>query len=127
MDLTLPVNIHDAQGNLCVSITQGAAEGDFPTLTIHRGDIINVRNIQGGTQDGSPNLDLGAGSSERRGNIVCNWDVGNGLLVYNGRPATGRQPMLAVNKANNGLVETHAPLYLHKGARVWRDGAWRSL
>jgi hypothetical protein len=126
MDLTLPVNIYDSHGQLCASFTEGAAEGDYPTLTLHRGDILNVRNVQGGTEE-SPNLDLGAGSSTKRGNIVCNWDVGNAFLVYNGRPQTGRQPMLAVNRANNARVETYAPLYLHKGAKVWRNGAWRSL
>jgi hypothetical protein len=126
MDLTLPVNIYDSHGQLCASITEGAAEGDYPSLTLHRGDILNVRNVQGGTVE-SPNLDLGAGSSSVRGNIVCNWDVGNGLLVYDGRPKTGRQPLLAVNRANNHRVETNAPLYAHAGVKVWRDGAWHSL
>lgn len=63
----------------------GAAGGD--ALYLPMGDVLNVRNIQGGYQTGRRadlNLDLGAGNSTQRGDVVVNWDVGNRTLIYDG-------------------------------------------
>jgi hypothetical protein len=50
-------------------------------------DVLGVRNIQGGKHTGDPydlNLDIGAGSSTHRGNIVLNFDVGKCVHIFNG-------------------------------------------
>jgi hypothetical protein len=60
----------------------GAAGGD--ALYLPRGDIIGVRNIQGGVA-GDLNLDLGAGSTATPGNVAVNYDVGRDTLIYDGR------------------------------------------
>lgn len=63
----------------------GADGGD--ALYLPMGDVLNVRNIQGGmvTPDRSDlNLDLGAGSSADRGDIVLNYDVGRRVLIFDG-------------------------------------------
>jgi hypothetical protein len=60
----------------------GAAGG--PALYLPRGDILNVRNIQGGVI-GDLNLDIGAGSTEHPGSIVLNYDVGRCTVIYDGR------------------------------------------
>lgn len=60
----------------------GAAGGD--ALYIPKGDILNVRNIQGGVI-GDPNLDLGAGSEATPGNLVLQYDVGHKTIIYDGR------------------------------------------
>jgi hypothetical protein len=59
----------------------GASGGD--ALYIPNGDIINVRNIQGGTIR-DRNLDIGAGSTATPGNLVLNYDVGRCTVIYNG-------------------------------------------
>src|SRR5688500_6574470 len=64
----------------------GANGGD--ALYLPMGDVLNVRNIQGGMVTGARsdlNLDLGAGDSVQRGDIVLNYDVGNRVLIYDGR------------------------------------------
>jgi hypothetical protein len=53
-------------------------------LVLPEGDILNVRNIQGGVI-GNTNLDIGAGSTQHPGDIVLNWDVGRRTLVYDGK------------------------------------------
>lgn len=56
-------------------------------LYLPLGDVLNVRNIQGGmvTSDRSDlNLDLGAGDSVNRGDIVLNYDVGRRVLIFDG-------------------------------------------
>jgi len=63
----------------------GAAGGD--ALMVPNGDIIGVRNIQGGTLADPPeslNLDIGAGSTEHPGDLVLNFDVGRDTLIYDG-------------------------------------------
>ncbi len=68
-------------------VDDGGAEGG-DALYLPRGDILNVRNIQGGFDTGTHrdlNLDIGAGSSEKRGDVVLNWDVGRRVLIYDGR------------------------------------------
>jgi hypothetical protein len=62
--------------------TGGAAGG--PALYLPRGDILNVRNIQGGVI-GDLNLDIGAGSTEHPGSIVLNYDVGRCTVIFDGR------------------------------------------
>lgn len=74
--------------SLTVVAGGGAAGG--PALYLPNGDLLNVRNIQGGTltdQRGSLNLDIGAGSTEHPGDVVTNYDVGRCLLVYGGDKA----------------------------------------
>ncbi len=64
----------------------GANGGD--ALYLPMGDVLNVRNIQGGMVTGNRsdlNLDLGAGSSANRGDIVLNYDVGNRVFIFDGR------------------------------------------
>jgi hypothetical protein len=64
----------------------GANGGD--ALYLPMGDVLNVRNIQGGMVTSNPsdlNLDLGAGSSANRGDIVLNYDVGRRVLIYDGQ------------------------------------------
>jgi hypothetical protein len=62
---------------------RGGVEGG-DALVLPRGDILNVRNIQGGVI-GNTNLDIGAGSTQHPGNIVMNWDVGRKTLIYDGK------------------------------------------
>lgn len=64
-------------------VPRGAVEGG-DALYMPHGDILNVRNIQGGLSY-QPNLDIGAGSSEHRGDIALNYDVGNRVLIFDGR------------------------------------------
>lgn len=47
-------------------------------------DVTGVRNIQGGKRE-DPNLDIGAGSSTDRGNVVLNFDVGRCVHIFDGR------------------------------------------
>lgn len=63
-------------------IPGGGAEGG-PALVLPNGDILNVRNVQGGTVT-DPNLDLGAGSSTHRGTLSLNYDVGRCVVIYDG-------------------------------------------
>ena len=56
-------------------------------LYLPLGDVLNVRNIQGGmvtSNRGDLNLDLGAGDSVNRGDIVLNYDVGRRVLIFDG-------------------------------------------
>jgi hypothetical protein len=56
-------------------------------LYLPLGDVLNVRNIQGGMvtpNRGDLNLDLGAGDSVNRGDIVLNYDVGRRVLIFDG-------------------------------------------
>jgi hypothetical protein len=71
----------EAPGRTTILRNGGAAGGD--ALVIPRGDILNVRNIQGGTAS-DPNLDLGAGSSTHRGVLALNYDVGRCVVIYDG-------------------------------------------
>lgn len=60
----------------------GAAGGD--AIYLPRGDLLNVRNVQGGVPGGL-NLDIGAGSTRHPGDVVLNYDVGRCTHIYNGR------------------------------------------
>lgn len=60
----------------------GGVEGG-DALVIPSGDILNVRNVQGGTIT-DPNLDLGAGSATHRGTLSLNYDVGRCTVIYDG-------------------------------------------
>lgn len=110
-----------------VTIGVGSAEGGAPFVSVYvHGDIENVRNVQGGRVD-SPNMDLGAGGSDtpetgKRGNIVMNYDVGNRVLVYDGRKH------VTADFANNGKHHLNLPTYFHNGAYVpAAGGGWRKL
>lgn len=77
--LALPVRFGDI-----AALQVGAAEGpQFPSLVGNGGDLRGWRNLQGG-MPGSPNLDIGAGSTAEPGDVVLNYDVGRSVLVYDG-------------------------------------------
>lgn len=63
-------------------IPHGGAAGG-PALYLPDGDLLNVRNVQGGVI-GDTNLDLGAGSTADPGDIVLNFDVGRRVLLFDG-------------------------------------------
>jgi hypothetical protein len=69
------------EGSVSTVPDGGAAGGD--ALYLPRGDILNVRNIQGGVI-GDPNLDIGAGSTEHPGSLVLNYDVGRCTVIFDG-------------------------------------------
>ena len=77
---------------LSVDPNGGAAGGD--ALYIPRGDILNVRNIQGGTP-GDPSLDIAAGDAAHHGRTVVNWDLGKSFDIYAGYRADGTHKLLA--------------------------------
>jgi len=65
----------------------GGVEGG-DAIELAMGDILGVRNIQGGRHTGNRsdlNLDIGAGSTENPGDLALNYDVGRCVLIYNGR------------------------------------------
>jgi hypothetical protein len=64
-------------------IPNGGAAGG-PALMLPHGDILNVRNIQGGIVE-DPNLDIGAGSTAHPGDIALNFDVGRCVRIFDGR------------------------------------------
>ena len=87
-----------AQDPGTVTVIQGGGAEGGPALYLNNGDVIGVRNIQGGTvtnSRGSLNLDLGAGSSADRGDIVLNWDTGRCTLLYAGHPEWGARNRVA--------------------------------
>lgn len=127
--IKLPVKIVDESGNPVGELRMHAAEGDqYMTLVIFNGDIINLRNLQGGTWD-KPNLDIGAGGSGNsatgpRGNIVLNYDVGNAVEIFDGR----KKRIVAINLRNNRRIDTHIPVRFYSGASVPDGkGGWRHL
>lgn len=77
-----PTNAGDDYAPMTVQARGGVEGGD--ALILPRGDILNVRNIQGG-MIGDTNLDIGAGSTEHPGNLSLNYDVGRRTLIYDGR------------------------------------------
>jgi len=79
---TAAIATADHTGTVTTIPDGGAAGG--PALYLPQGDLLNVRNIQGGVI-GDPNLDIGAGSTEHPGNLILNWDVGVGTYIYDGR------------------------------------------
>lgn len=81
----MPEPRSQAQSGFQFVASAGADGGAALYLPI--GDVLNVRNIQGGmvTSDRSDlNLDLGAGGSANRGDIVLNSDVGKRVLIFDG-------------------------------------------
>ena len=102
-----------ANGDHLVAFVMGAAEGpNRPSLYLPMGDLMGVRNIQGGTagRGGNLNLDIGAGSTTNPGDIVCNWDVGKRTRIYN-----GRKKLIA--DFSPGGIDFYVPVRFHKGAR----------
>lgn len=78
-----PTATSASDGYIPANLTpHGGVEGG-DALILPRGDILNVRNIQGGTIH-DPNLDLGAGSSTHRGTLALNYDVGRTVKIYDG-------------------------------------------
>lgn len=80
--------------------TVDAAGG--PIMYINGGDIIGVRNIQGGVA-ADPNLDIGGGSAVDRGRVTINYDNGDGFIVFDGREAR----VADFNDENNGLIRLY--------------------
>lgn len=79
-----PFIIVGPDGGHVVAVEMGAAEGpQFPSLVGNRGDLRGWRNLQGGDA-AKPNLDIGAGSTERPGAVVINYDIGRELRIYDG-------------------------------------------
>lgn len=130
-DFQLPANFYNSKGEKVVSIVEGSAEGTV-SVYIHKGDIENVRNIQGGTVD-SPNLDISAGGAggpnDPRGIVSINWDNGRGFDLGRGRP--NRTQALKVRYYDDytkDLATWGVPVRFAKGAMVQRsDGSWRKL
>lgn len=128
-DIQLPVRFMDGDRVVAV-LSMGSAEGpQYPTLYMGGGDIVNVRNEQGGFdygdgRSGQYNLDHGAGSADHRGNIVNNYDVGNGDTTYDGR----KKLVWSINKGNDRLIQSHLPMRIWAGAKIRRaDGTWHTL
>lgn len=82
----------------------GAVEGGA-AMYMPFGDIIGVRNIQGGTI-GSLNLDIGAGSTQDPGDVVFNWDVGTATRVFDGH----KSEIMSVNANGSGETRVHSGL-----------------
>lgn len=123
-NLTTPIQITTPDGRLVASLTMGSAEGDYPTLTLHMGDIINVRNIQGGTVE-SPNLDISAGDAVNRGHLSFQWDNGSDTAIYDGNKASLLRAY-GVNHTKRAL-HSDVPHYLHAGAYVPTSSGWQKL
>lgn len=105
--------VDPATGNHVAAFQMGAAEGPGrASLYLPMGDLMGVRNIQGGTagKGGNLNLDIGAGSTEHPGDIVCNWDVGRRTRIYN-----GRKKLIA--DFSPGGIDFYVPVRFHRGAR----------
>ena len=130
-EVKLPLILLSPSGVPVGQISMGGAEGEHvASLWLTAGDILNVRNIQGGVVSGDPgdlNLDLGAGSTQNPGTIVMNFDVGKNTEVFDGRKnrmwsaRRGEQP-------ENNTIRHQARTYFHGGAWVPKDGGgWRKL
>ena len=105
--------VDPATGNHVAAFQMGAAEGPgHASLYLPMGDLMGVRNIQGGTagKGGNLNLDIGAGSTANPGDIVLNWDVGKRTLIYD-----GHKRKLA--SFSPGGIDFYVPVRFHKGAR----------
>lgn len=130
MDLTLPIDIRSPQGDLVGTIEMGAAEGkQYVTLNLHNGDVIGLRNIQGGSIDtGQPddiNLDIGAGNSVQRGWVSVNPDVGKGMIVGSGR-SRHLAKFAGHDDPLSDLIDLYARVRLHKGLFIPNgSGGWR--
>lgn len=130
-DFNLPADFYNSHGEKVVSIVEGSAEGTV-SVYIHKGDIENVRNIQGGTVD-DPNLDISAGGAggpdDPRGVLSLNFDNGRGVDIGRGRP--NRAPAMKLRTYDDykkDLATWGVPVRFAKGALVQRtDGTWRRL
>jgi hypothetical protein len=66
-----------------VQVIEGGGAAGGPALYMNNGDLIGVRNIQGGTSDGR-GLDIAAGNAKQRARTAINFDLGKSLDVYDG-------------------------------------------
>lgn len=78
-------------------------------IDMHGRDIIGMRNIQGGKNlavlgASRWNLDIGAGTSDpgARGNLALNFDVGRGMIVYDG----SLNKLVAINETADNTTGT---------------------
>lgn len=138
--------LKDAAGNTLIEVFKGAAEstaasGDAPaTIRLPAGDIINIRNVQGGIYvPGNPsllNLDLGAGAGDsapgngsgngKRGNIGINYDVGCGVVIWDGRaPEGGTNHKVACFNETNDNTNGDALIKLYRPVTI-RDETLRN-
>lgn len=130
MELKLPISLIGPDGKKVGEISMGGAEGEHvASLWLTAGDILNVRNIQGGVKSsdkGDLNLDIGAGSTEDPGTIVMNFDVGKGTEIFDGKK--NRIAAFRRDVASGKLAIRHyAPTYFHKNAYVLDGDSWRKL
>ncbi len=130
-DLKLPVYFIGPDGKRVGEISMGGAEGTHvASLWLYNGDILNVRNVQGGVKNddvGDLNLDIGGGSTEDPGEVVVNFDVGKGFAVFDG---VKRKMLTARRDPASGVwrVRSYEDHYFHKRAFVPDGrGGWRQL
>jgi hypothetical protein len=116
----LPVGFRDSQGNIVMSIEEGGAESKHghPCATIYLpfGDFLGGRNVPFGRKTanvGDLNLDLGAGSSQDRGVVVVNDDIGRGLDVRDGRERNIAR-FRGYDDPSHNFTEIHSALRVHK-------------
>lgn len=110
-DLQAPIYITDAQDRRIAGFEMGGAEGPgVLSLYLNNCDILGVRNIQGGIQEGNRNLDLGAGSTEHPGQIVLNWDVGQGVGIFDGH----KNIVAEFNWEGDGEIHFYKPVFFHE-------------
>lgn len=88
-----PLTVLNPKGEKALTIEARSAEGGdggaYLSLFIHNGDLMGLRNIQGGNIDTGQaddiNLDIGAGDSVNRGWVSLQPDVGKGTILGSGR------------------------------------------
>jgi len=143
-DIELPVRFMH-EGRELASLRLGSAEDGWTDRTCSlwlSGDILNVRNIQGGQYQRNPdgsvnrgmlNLDFGGGSTENPGHVIVNFDIGLNTEIFDGHK--NRIAAFRRGKTEPQNVVRHwGKTYLHRGAYVPAqtdpDGTvtkWRSL
>jgi hypothetical protein len=125
-----PLLATDGAGHNLFSVQTGGAEqlegGIWPAIYIPNGDILNLRNLQGGyigpgAEADDLNLDIGAGNDVQRGNVALNWDVGNAVIIYDGR----KSEVASFNVSNNQLVKIFRELQVSRTIRA-SDGIFAS-
>lgn len=130
-EIPLPIYFVAPNGRRVGEISMGGAEGTHvASLWLYNGDILNVRNLQGGFKSGDTgdlNLDIGGGSTEDPGNVVVNFDVGKGFEVFDGEK---RRAFTVRRDPNNDIrrIRSYEDHYFHKRAFVPDGrGGWRRL
>ena len=125
-----PLRFRNSKGELIAELNENALEGGAE-LIIHRGDIINVRNIQGGTVE-SPNLDISAGGdgspNNPRGRVTVNYDNGKGFGVGRGRPTRKLAfDVRTYDDPNDDYALFNIPVRFKQDAYKWQNSRWVKL